>query len=129
MNTALWILEVLLAGAFLAFGGMKLGLSEAALAAKLGWVASVPIWLPRFIGAAEVLGAIGLVLPAATRIAPWFTPLAGASLATVTLLGVVVHLTRNEGALAAPAAVLCLLCAALAAGRLWLVPIAARLAS
>jgi hypothetical protein len=127
MNTALWILQGLLAAAFLAFGGMKLGLSEAALAAKLGWIASTPKWLPRFIGAAEVLGAIGLVLPAATRIAPWFTPLASASLATVTLLAVVVHFARNEGALAAPAAVLCLLCIALAAGRVWLVPIASRL--
>jgi hypothetical protein len=46
MNTALWILQFLLAAAFLAFGGMKLGLSEAALGAKLGWVASAPKWLP-----------------------------------------------------------------------------------
>lgn len=126
MNTVLWILQLLLATAFLAFGGMKVGLSDAALAAKLGWVASVPRWLPRFIGAAEVLGALGLVLPAATRVAPGLTPLASASLATVTLLAVLVHVARNEAAAGAPAAVLCLLCAALAAGRWWLAPIAAR---
>jgi putative oxidoreductase len=126
MNTVLWILQLLLAAAFLAFGGMKLGLSDAALAAKLGWVASVPSWLPRFIGVAEVLGAIGLVLPAATRIAPWFTPLASASLASITLLAVVVHFARNEGALGTPAAVLFLLCTVLTAGRWWLVPITAR---
>ena len=106
---------------------MKLGLSEAALAAKLGWVASAPKWLPRFIGAAEVLGAIGLVVPAATRIAPWFTPLASASLAIVTLLAVIVHLGRNEAALGAPAAVLCLICTGLAAGRFCLLPIASRM--
>src|SRR3954469_22415535 len=105
MNTVLWILQLLLAAAFLAFGGMKLGLSDAALAAKLGWVASVPSWLPRFIGVAEVLGAIGLVLPAGTRIAPRVTPPASASLASVTLLAVVVHFARNEGALGTPAAV------------------------
>jgi len=127
MNTVLWILQFLLAAAFIAFGGMKLGLSQAALGAKLAWVASAPNWLPRFIGAAEVLGALGLVLPAVTRIAPWVTPLASASLATVTLLAVALHFARNEEALGAPAAVLCLLCAGLAAGRMWLVPIASRL--
>ena len=67
MNAALWILQIFLAVAFFAFGGMKLGLSEAALAAKLGWVASAPKWLPSFIGATEVLGAIGRFTRRTTR--------------------------------------------------------------
>jgi uncharacterized membrane protein YphA (DoxX/SURF4 family) len=125
MNVFLWILQAVLAAAFLGAGLMKLTQPKDKLREKMGWVDDFSDNAVKGIGAAEVLGAIGLVLPAATRIAPWLTPLASASLATVTLLAVVVHLARNEGALGAPAAVLGVLCAAVAAGRFWLAPIGA----
>lgn len=43
---------------------------------KLAWVKSAPVWLPSFVGVMEILGAIGLILPVATQIAPQLTPLA-----------------------------------------------------
>jgi hypothetical protein len=52
--------------------------------------------LVRFIGASELLGGLGLVLPAATRIKPALTPLAGAGLITVMVLAALFHLTRGE---------------------------------
>jgi hypothetical protein len=122
VNTLLWVLQSLLAAAFLASAGMKLGLPHDALAGKLPWVSSVPVWLPRFIGVAEFLGSLGLILPAATRVLPWLTPLAAASLALLGLLALGVHLARHEPALGLPAAVLCLLCALVAGGRAWFVP-------
>ncbi len=56
--------------------------------------------LPRtqvvFIGATEVLGALGLVLPMASGIAPWLTPLAAIGLATTVLMAAGFHLRANE---------------------------------
>jgi putative oxidoreductase len=55
---------------FLAVGAMKATQPIAVLADTLGWPATVPAAVVRFIGAAELLGAMGLILPAATSIKP-----------------------------------------------------------
>ena len=96
MKYALWIVQVLLALAFFAAGAMKLTQPIDALAAQLAWPGDVPEGLVRFIGAAEVLGAIGLIVPAATRILPWFTPLAALGLGLIMVLATVFHITRGE---------------------------------
>jgi len=86
----------------------------------------VPGPLVRFIGAAELAGAIGLLLPGLLRIRPVLTPLAGIGLATVMLLATGFHVTRGEyGVLAMPLG-LGALAAFVAWGRLRAVPIASR---
>ncbi len=122
-HIALWILQVLLALAFLASGGMKLTTPIDELV-KMGmtWAADMP-WLPRFIGASEVAGGLGLVLPAATRIAPVLTPIAAAALCFVMVLGVGVHAFSSDIAHAPPAFILGVLCAVVAYGRLVRAPI------
>ena len=117
MNTALWLVQGLLALAFLASGAMKLLSSHEALGTKLAWVASVPSWLPPFIGALEVLGAMGLILPVALRVAPKLTPLAAALLAALMLAALGLHWTRGELALGVPALALLCLCVLVAIGR------------
>jgi hypothetical protein len=117
VNAFLWVLQSLLAAAFLASAGMKLGMSQAALGAQLPWVASVPEWLPRFIGAAELIGALGLLLPSATGILPWLTPLSAAALALLMLSAVSLHLVRNEASVGIVAALLCAVCVFVAVGR------------
>ena len=57
---------------------------------------AVPVTLARFIGAAEIVGALGLLLPALTRIRPSLTPMAAGGLATIMVLATVVHLVRGE---------------------------------
>src|SRR5260370_41798132 len=74
MNIALWIVQTLLALVFLAAGGTKVSRPKDALAKDLG--GALPLPLVRFIGAAEILGAIALIAPHATRTAPRFTPIA-----------------------------------------------------
>jgi DoxX-like family len=54
------------------------------------------VWLARFIGFAELAGAAGLVLPAATRVMPWLTPLAAAGLAVIMALAVPFHVMHGE---------------------------------
>src|SRR5438067_13293228 len=74
MAHALWIVQVLLALVFLFAGGVKLVVPFEELAA--GMPIALPEWFVRFIGVAEVLGALGLILPGLVRIRPGLTPLA-----------------------------------------------------
>jgi putative oxidoreductase len=93
MNIALWIIQALLAAAFVMAGGMKAFMPVAELT-KAGMTMAPA--LARFIGAAELAGAVGLILPAATRIAPKLTPLAAVGLLTVMVLATGFHVTRGE---------------------------------
>ena len=61
MNKTIWIIQGLLALAFGMAGFMKLTTPIDQLAAQMAWVADAPSWLPRFIGAAELAGAVGLI--------------------------------------------------------------------
>ena len=96
MKITLWILQVLLALAFLAAGAMKLVMPIADLHDALAWTADVPDVLVRLIGLAEVLGALGLVLPAATCIRPRLVVLAAAGLALDMAVATLFHLVRDE---------------------------------
>jgi hypothetical protein len=60
------------------------------------WVNAVPVGLVRFIGASELAGALGLILPAATRIKPSLTPLAASGLIVVMVLAAAFHASRGE---------------------------------
>lgn len=82
MKVIVWVVSALLALVFLFVGGMKLAAPTAEMAAM---AQGVPVLLLRIAGAAEVLGAVGLILPAATRIAPLLTPLAASGLVVVML--------------------------------------------
>ena len=96
LRVTLWAVQILLAVAFGMSGLMKLTQPVADLAAQMGWVASVPATLVRFIGAAELAGALGLILPALTRIQPRLTALAALGLVVVMVLASFVHASRGE---------------------------------
>jgi len=75
---------------------MKSAMPLDELAQKMTFVSAVPPALVRFIGVSELAGAIGLVLPALTRVRPGLTPLAAAGLATIMLLAALFHVPRGE---------------------------------
>ncbi|MGW5739795.1 DoxX family protein [Amycolatopsis sp. NPDC003861] len=118
MNVALWIIAGLLALAFLAAGAMKLLQSKEKLVASgMAWADGYSGGSVKGIGAIEVLGALGLILPALLVIAPILTPIAALGLAIVMLGAIIVHIRRKENqALGAPV-VLLILCAIVAWGR------------
>lgn len=95
LNIVLWVVQVLLAGMFGMAGGMKLFNYQGAYD-RLPWVKDVPKNLTLFIGASELLGAIGLILPRLTNVLPWLTPLAAALLALDMLLAAGFHVQRKE---------------------------------
>lgn len=93
MNILLWVLQVLLAAAFLAHGRMYL-FPAPDMAAAMDTM--IPRALRLFIGVAEVLAAIGLTLPGITRIQPWLVPAAAAGLMIVTACASIFHASRGE---------------------------------
>lgn len=97
MNVVAWILQIVLAVAFLAAGGMKLARPKPALvSAGMGYAEDFTDSNIKLIGAVEVIGAIGLIVPWLTGIAPILTPIAAVGLALVMAGAVVVHVRRKE---------------------------------
>ncbi|SMX25584.1 DoxX family protein [Boseongicola aestuarii] len=96
-NIGLWVAQALLAVMFLMAGATKLMSGSAELVAMgMAWAENAPFLLTKFIGLAEVAGALGLILPSATRIMPHLTKLAAAGLAVIMVLAAGLHITRGE---------------------------------
>ena len=118
MNLALWIIAIVLAVAFVGSGLLKLVRSKDQLVASgFGWAEDYSPSTIRLIGVAEILGAIGLVVPAAVHVAPILVPLAAVGLALVMIGAGVVHARRKETPMVAMNAVLLVLAVFLAWGR------------
>ncbi|GAA2699693.1 hypothetical protein Apa02nite_041750 [Actinoplanes palleronii] len=114
----MWIIAGLLAAAFLAAGAMKaLQPKEKLVASGMGWAADLSDVQVKLIGVVEVLGAIGLILPALLDIAPVLVPIAATGLVITMIGAVVVHVRRHENQAIAPSAVLLVLAAVVAWGR------------
>ncbi len=99
MNTITWIAQGVLAFAMLGAGLMKLAKDRKALLASgpaMAWAEDFSDGGVKLIGALEVAGAVGLVLPWALNIAPVLTPLAGVGVALLLVGAAVVHLRRQE---------------------------------
>ena len=96
LHITLWIAQVILAAMFLMSGFMKVAQPIDKLSQMLPWAAQVSEALVRFIGIAEVLGAVGLILPSLLRIQPKLTPIAAVGLALVMLFAVAFHISRGE---------------------------------
>jgi uncharacterized membrane protein YphA (DoxX/SURF4 family) len=96
-SKALWLVQVALALAFGMIGVTKLTTSDAVLIQQSGeLVEKYGVGLIRFIGIAEVLGALGLILPTALRILPILTPLAAIGLAIIMSLATALHASKGE---------------------------------
>lgn len=126
MNIVLWIVQVLLAVAFLAHGWLFLAPSpEVAVLMN----ALLPRWFQVFLGIAEVLAAVGLTLPGLTRILPWLVSWAAAGVMIVTASATALHVIRGEFSSAVITLVLCAMAAWVAYARHRVLPIGARRAA
>lgn len=97
LNLALWICQILLGIVFAYSGLMKSVKTEKELVAmgQTG-VENLPARLIRFIGIAELLGVLGIILPWLTGIFPVLTPIAAVGFGVIMILAAIVHLRRNE---------------------------------
>ena len=98
MTLTLWIIAGLLAVVYLVAGAGKLIVPKEKLATApgAGWVEDFSAGSVKAIGVLEVLAAVGLVLPAATGIAPVLVPLAAAGLVLIMVGAVITRLRRHE---------------------------------
>ena len=96
MNTAIWIAQGILAAVFLAAGLLKLTQPREALQKKTPYVEDFTDTQVKTIGTLEVLGAIGVVLPAAIGVAPVLTPIAACGLALMMVVAAATLIRRGE---------------------------------
>ena len=122
MGIALWAVQVLVAASFLGAGASKLSQPKEKLVKNMAWVEDFSQGTVRLIGALEVLGAIGVVVPALTGIVPWLTPLAALGLVLLMIGAALTHLRRTEYGNIAMNAVLLVLAAFVAYGRFFILP-------
>lgn len=123
MNIALWILQVLLAIAFFAHGVLFLA-PPPEIAVQMDEL--LPRWFQLFLGVAEVMAAVGLILPGLTRVMPWLVAWAAAGIVIVMVSATILHLVRGEISAAATTAVLLAMAAFVAYMRQRVVPILPR---
>jgi uncharacterized membrane protein YphA (DoxX/SURF4 family) len=117
MDVVLWVLQALLALMFLGAGVAKLTQPKEKLQPRMAYVEDYSAAQIKGIGAIELLGAIGLVLPWATGIAPVLTPLAAVGLGITMVLAALVHRKRKESF--AVNLVLVAVALVIAIGRFW----------
>jgi uncharacterized membrane protein YphA (DoxX/SURF4 family) len=125
MNIVLWILQLLLAAAFLAHGIMFL-VPPPEIAALMN--ASLPRWFQLFLGVAEVMAAVGLTLPGMTRILPHLVVWAAVGIMIVMISATIYHAARGEVGSAVTTAVLLGMATFVAYTRQRLLPIRPRVA-
>jgi len=123
MNALLWVLQVVLAVAFLAHGLLFL-FPPAAMVEQMN--AAIPRAFQLFLGVAEVLAAVGLTLPGVTRVYPWLVPCAAAGIMIVMISATMFHIMRGEVSSAIITAVLLLLATSVAYMRWKVLPIRPR---
>lgn len=123
LNVALWVLQTLLAALFF-WHGQFMAFPPAEMVEMVN--ASIGPQLRVFVGVAEMLAAVGLLLPGLTRILPWLTPLAAAGLMLVMSSATLFHLFRGETSSAIFTLVILVLVTLLAYARWKVAPLAAR---
>jgi hypothetical protein len=126
MNIVLWVLQVLLALAFFAHGLMFL-MPPPDIAALMN--ASLPRWIQLFLGVAEILAAVGLILPPLTRVMPWLVTWSAVGIMVIMVSATAYHIVRGEITSAVITLVLLAMAAFVAYMRYRVLPIRARRAA
>ncbi len=96
MNVFLWIVQGVLGAVFLMAGAMKVTQPQEKLAEQMDWVSDFSPGAVRTIGALEVLGAIGLIVPALVGDMPILVAWAAAGLGAIMIGAMITHARRGN---------------------------------
>jgi len=125
MNISLWIAQIILAAFFLTGAIMKFQPVEK-MAPIMPWVGQVPAGVVKLLGITDLLGAIGLVLPALLRIKPQLTPIAAIGALALMICAIIFHVSRGEAAVIGANIVAAVVAGFIIWGRFKKAPIAAK---
>ncbi len=125
-NISLWILQALLAATLIWAAMMKLGKSPQDLAAMWPWTGEVSPALVKLTGLADLLGGLGLLLPALLRIKPVLTPVAALGVVALMIYAGVFHILRGEASQIGFNVMVAIMAAIIAWGRFRKAPLADR---
>lgn len=123
MNIVLWVVQILLALAFLMAGSMKASQPIEKLRKNMAWTAHTSPGTVRLVGTLELLGALGLILPAITHILPWLTPIAAIGLALTMIGAAILHIRLKEFSVLGVPLILFLLALFIVYGRFMVSPL------
>jgi putative oxidoreductase len=123
MNIVLWVVQVLLGLVFLAIGFMKVSQPIDKLKTNMAWVTHTTPPIVKLVGALEILGGLGLLLPGLTHILPILTAIAAIGLALTMIGAAIVHIRLKETATLAMPIVLLLLSLFIVIGRFAIAPL------
>jgi len=124
MNTALWIVQILLALVFLMAGTGKVSQPKEKLKERgMKFVEDFSGGTVKVIGSLEIAGALGVVLPSLFNVIPQLTPLAAGGLVLTMIGATLTHIRRGEYPIIIVNIVLLAMAAFVAYGRLTLVPL------
>ena len=123
LNISLWIAQTLLASTLLFGGATKLFQPIEQVSAMWPWTGQIPIELVKFTGIIDLLGAIGLILPALLRIKPILTPMAAIGTLALMICASIFHISRGEASQIAPNIVFASIAIFIAWGRFKKVPV------
>ena len=126
LRAALWVAQVIVCLVYVMIGYIKLSTPISALSRMMAWTGQYPEYFVRGIGAIDVLGGIGILLPALTRIRPRLGVLAALGCTLVQVLAIIFHFSRGEAAETQLNFVLLPLCAFVLWGRWKRAPIPSR---
>jgi uncharacterized membrane protein YphA (DoxX/SURF4 family) len=122
MNLLIWTIQILMAALFVLHG---LAMFNPPMSVQERVVEKMGYSLPflRIIGTLEVLGGLGLILPAWTQIMPFLSPLAALGLVIIMIGASVSHARQGEGRQTVATSIVALLVMLVAIGRFWIAPI------
>jgi uncharacterized membrane protein YphA (DoxX/SURF4 family) len=123
LNTIIWIAQILVGAAFIMAGLAKATQPRTKLAEQMGWVNDFSDGQVKLIGILEVLGGVGVILPALLNILPILTPIAALGLVIVQIGAAYTHFRRNEYPMIGINSVLIVLALVVAYGRFIAVPL------
>ena len=126
LHIILWTAQIILGGMFIMAGVMKSSQPIIDLSKSVPWTANVPLALVRFIGVSELLGGIGLILPALFRIKPILTPVAAIGILIIMVFAMLYHIINGETNVIGINVAFALLAAFIAWGRMKKAPIYSR---
>jgi putative oxidoreductase len=126
LNITLWIVQGLTAALMLMSAFMKIATPIPELSAKWKWTGELPQQVVRMLGIVDLLGGIGIILPAILKIKPGLTPLAAVGVVLLMISATVFHISRGESSVIAFNIILMLFASFIAWGRYKKLPILPR---